>query len=169
MDDGEVDDGVTGGRGNWNGDRFLDKLSSFAKTLTQSDANNGEIWKFRHSLRGTPITHLLTTGWSSYVNQKKLVSGDSIVFVRTVMIMTILDGGLFGKHLLKELKEPPHLGPERPRVYSDLSPEEKDRYTAHIRATNILLQGLPKDIYTFINHYTDAKDIWDNVKMLLDS
>nr|GEY98198.1 hypothetical protein [Tanacetum cinerariifolium] len=41
---------------------------------------------------------------------------------------------------------------------------EKDRYNADIRATNILLQGLPKDIYTLINHYTDAKDIWDNQK-----
>ncbi|GJZ01346.1 hypothetical protein Tco_0519307 [Tanacetum coccineum] len=57
-----------------------------------------------------------------------------------------------------------HLGPERPRVYSDLSPEDKDRYNADIRATNILLQGLPKDIYSLINHYTDAKDIWDNHK-----
>ncbi|GKD99639.1 hypothetical protein Tco_1387623 [Tanacetum coccineum] len=57
---------------------------------------------------------------------------------------------------------------ERARVYSDLSPEDKDRYNADIRATNILLQGLPKDIYTLINHYTDAKDIWDNVKMLLE-
>ncbi|GJX93870.1 hypothetical protein Tco_0348456 [Tanacetum coccineum] len=61
-----------------------------------------------------------------------------------------------------------HLGPERARVYSDLSPEDKDRYNADIRETNILLQGLPKDIYTLINHYTDAKDIWDNVKMLLE-
>ncbi|GKA63119.1 hypothetical protein Tco_0762725 [Tanacetum coccineum] len=61
-----------------------------------------------------------------------------------------------------------HLGPERARVYSDLSPEDKDRYNADIQATNILLQGLPKDIYTLINHYTDAKDIWDNVKMLLE-
>ncbi|GKA15892.1 retrovirus-related pol polyprotein from transposon TNT 1-94 [Tanacetum coccineum] len=60
-----------------------------------------------------------------------------------------------------------HLGPERPRVYSDLSPEDEERYNADIRATNILLQGLPKDIYTLISHYTDAKDIWDNVKMLL--
>nr|GEU49476.1 putative reverse transcriptase domain-containing protein [Tanacetum cinerariifolium] len=60
-----------------------------------------------------------------------------------------------------------HLGPERPRVYSDLSSEEKERYNVEIQATNILLQGLPKDIYTLINHYTDAKDIWDNVKMLL--
>ncbi|GJV06319.1 hypothetical protein Tco_1343975 [Tanacetum coccineum] len=51
-----------------------------------------------------------------------------------------------------------HLGPERARVYSDLSPKDKERYNADIRATNILLQGLPKDIYTLINHYTDAKE-----------
>ncbi|GKB47807.1 retrovirus-related pol polyprotein from transposon TNT 1-94 [Tanacetum coccineum] len=61
-----------------------------------------------------------------------------------------------------------HLGPERDRVFTDLTLEEKERYKADIRATNILLQGLPKDIYTLINHYTDAKDIWDNVKMLLE-
>ncbi|GJW73986.1 retrovirus-related pol polyprotein from transposon TNT 1-94, partial [Tanacetum coccineum] len=29
-------------------------------------------------------------------------------------------------------------------------------------------QGIPKDIYSLINHYTDAKDIWDNVKMILE-
>ncbi|GJT45336.1 integrase, catalytic region, zinc finger, CCHC-type containing protein [Tanacetum coccineum] len=61
-----------------------------------------------------------------------------------------------------------HLGLERPRVYSDLSPKDKERYNDDIQATNILLQGLPKDIYSLINHYTDAKDIWDNVKMLLE-
>ncbi|KAL9227022.1 hypothetical protein vseg_002768 [Gypsophila vaccaria] len=90
---------------------------SFAKTLTQSDANNGGgfsvprycaetifprldysadppvqtivakdvhgvAWKFRHIYRGTPRRHLLTTGWSNFVNQKKLVAGDSIVFLR---------------------------------------------------------------------------------------
>ncbi|GJR15143.1 hypothetical protein Tco_0797795 [Tanacetum coccineum] len=52
-----------------------------------------------------------------------------------------------------------HLGPERPRVYSDLSPKDKERHNADIWATDILLQGLPKDIYSLINHYTDAKDI----------
>ncbi|GKD16710.1 hypothetical protein Tco_1205868, partial [Tanacetum coccineum] len=36
-----------------------------------------------------------------------------------------------------------HLGLERPRVYSDLSPEDKEMYNADIQATNILLQGLP--------------------------
>nr|GEY29607.1 integrase, catalytic region, zinc finger, CCHC-type, peptidase aspartic, catalytic [Tanacetum cinerariifolium] len=45
---------------------------------------------------------------------------------------------------------------------------EKDMYNIDIRATNILLQRLPKDIYSLINHYTDAKDIWVNVKMFLE-
>ncbi|GJT05109.1 hypothetical protein Tco_0839571 [Tanacetum coccineum] len=58
---------------------------------------------------------------------------------------------------------------QRIRLYCrDLSPEDKERYNADIQATNILLQGLPKDIYSLINHYTDAKEIWDNVKMLLE-
>nr|GEU64434.1 ribonuclease H-like domain-containing protein [Tanacetum cinerariifolium] len=70
--------------------------------------------------------------------------------------------------LVESTERTPQFGPERPRVYSDLNSEEKYQFNADIRATNILLQGLPKDIYTLINHYTDAKDIWDNVKMLLE-
>ncbi|PKA52080.1 Auxin response factor 18 [Apostasia shenzhenica] len=111
----EEDDGLAlGGHGS----ELQEKPASFAKTLTQSDANNGGgfsvprycaetifprldysaeppvqtvlakdvhgvIWKFRHIYRGTPRRHLLTTGWSSFVNQKKLVAGDSVVFFRT--------------------------------------------------------------------------------------
>ncbi|GJX93501.1 hypothetical protein Tco_0348087 [Tanacetum coccineum] len=59
------------------------------------------------------------------------------------------------------------LGPERPRTYEDLSDTEKKRYDADVRATNIVLQGLPKDIYKLINHNIEAKASWDNVKMLL--
>ncbi|GKE07533.1 hypothetical protein Tco_1399551, partial [Tanacetum coccineum] len=59
------------------------------------------------------------------------------------------------------------LGPERPRTYEDLSDTEKKRYDADVCATNIVLQGLPKDIYKLINHNIKAKAIWDNVKMLL--
>ncbi|GKC60094.1 hypothetical protein Tco_1087692 [Tanacetum coccineum] len=76
--------------------------------------------------------------------------------------------GTFRETLAEGNKGALHLGPERARVYSNLSPKDKDRNNADIRATNILLQGLPKDIYTLINHYTNAKDIWDNVKMLLE-
>nr|GEV22890.1 integrase, catalytic region, zinc finger, CCHC-type, peptidase aspartic, catalytic [Tanacetum cinerariifolium] len=89
-----------------------------------------------------------------------------------VNILKSIDEGPFQMGTLREtLTEGTegalHLGPERPQVYSDLTSEEKDRYNGYIRATNILLQGLPKDIYSLINHYTDANDIWDNVNMLL--
>nr|GEW88839.1 copia protein [Tanacetum cinerariifolium] len=90
-----------------------------------------------------------------------------------VNILKSIDEGPFLMGTVREplaegTKRVPHLGPERPQIYSDLSPEEKDRYNADIRATDILLQGLPKDIYTLINHYNDAKDNCDNVKMLLE-
>nr|GEY76591.1 hypothetical protein [Tanacetum cinerariifolium] len=71
--------------------------------------------------------------------------------------------------LVESTEGAPQFGPKRPHVYSDLNFVERDWYNADIRATNILLQGLPKDIYTLINHYTDAKDIWDNEnKMVLE-
>ncbi|KAG8086099.1 hypothetical protein GUJ93_ZPchr0010g9471 [Zizania palustris] len=43
---------------------------------------HGAKWKFRHIYRGQPRRHLLTTGWSSFVNKKKLVLGDAVLFLR---------------------------------------------------------------------------------------
>ncbi|XP_039066253.1 auxin response factor 7-like [Hibiscus syriacus] len=39
-------------------------------------------WTFRHIYRGQPKRHLLTTGWSVFVSNKKLFAGDSVLFVR---------------------------------------------------------------------------------------
>ncbi|GJY66574.1 hypothetical protein Tco_0468812 [Tanacetum coccineum] len=69
-----------------------------------------------------------------------------------------------GENIMKSITE----GPFQMGTFIQTPAEEKERYKADIRATNILLQGIPKDIYTLINHYTDAKDIWDNVKMILE-
>nr|GEV80882.1 putative zinc finger, CCHC-type [Tanacetum cinerariifolium] len=59
------------------------------------------------------------------------------------------------------------LGPKMHHTYNDLNDNEKKQFDANVRATNIMLQGLPKDIYKLINHNIKAKAIWDNVKMLL--
>ncbi|GKC27372.1 hypothetical protein Tco_1034666 [Tanacetum coccineum] len=59
------------------------------------------------------------------------------------------------------------LGLERPRTYDDLNDNDKKRFDADVHATNIVLQGLHKDIYKLINYNIKAKAIWDNVKMLL--
>nr|GEW32107.1 integrase, catalytic region, zinc finger, CCHC-type, peptidase aspartic, catalytic [Tanacetum cinerariifolium] len=41
--------------------------------------------------------------------------------------------GIVHETLVEGTKGAPHLGPERPRVYFNLSPEEKDRYNADIK------------------------------------
>ncbi|KAJ4849644.1 hypothetical protein Tsubulata_009638 [Turnera subulata] len=53
------------------------------QTLTVTDIH-GNTWDFRHIYRGTPRRHLLTTGWSKFVNHKKLIAGDSVVFMRNL-------------------------------------------------------------------------------------
>ncbi|GKD64330.1 hypothetical protein Tco_1306438, partial [Tanacetum coccineum] len=50
----------------------------------------------------------------------------------------------------------------------DLAGQEKSRYDSDIKAVNILLLGMPVDIYTLINHYQTAKEIWDRVKELME-
>ncbi|CAD6335872.1 unnamed protein product [Miscanthus lutarioriparius] len=42
---------------------------------------HGNEWKFRHIFRGQPKRHLLTTGWSVFVSAKRLVAGDSVLFI----------------------------------------------------------------------------------------
>ncbi|GJR42471.1 hypothetical protein Tco_1310574 [Tanacetum coccineum] len=55
----------------------------------------------------------------------------------------------------------------RARTYTDLTDEEKIRESVDIKATHIILQGLPHDIYNLVNHNKDAKQIWDIVKLLI--
>ncbi|KAG6406042.1 hypothetical protein SASPL_133638 [Salvia splendens] len=51
------------------------------QTLVTRDTHDNA-WGFRHIYRGTPRRHLLTTGWSKFVNAKRLVAGDSVVFMK---------------------------------------------------------------------------------------
>ncbi|GKD67391.1 hypothetical protein Tco_1309499, partial [Tanacetum coccineum] len=57
---------------------------------------------------------------------------------------------------------------KRKQTLADLSPEEKIRYNCDIKVTNIILFRLPINIYTLINHYQTAKEIWDRVKELME-
>nr|GEY59453.1 hypothetical protein [Tanacetum cinerariifolium] len=43
----------------------------------------------------------------------------------------------------------------------------KTVYLSGLRAANIVLQGLPPDVYSLVNHHRVAKDIWDRVKLLM--
>ncbi|KAK4749837.1 hypothetical protein SAY87_027286 [Trapa incisa] len=51
-----------------------------AQELIARDLHDNE-WKFRHIFRGQPKRHLLTTGWSVFVSAKRLLAGDSVLFI----------------------------------------------------------------------------------------
>ncbi|GAB2275104.1 ADP-ribosylation factor 4 [Dionaea muscipula] len=57
------------------------KLQRPSQELFAKDLHGVE-WRFRHIYRGQPRRHLLTTGWSLFVNQKNLVPGDAVLFLR---------------------------------------------------------------------------------------
>ncbi|GJS77782.1 hypothetical protein Tco_0727663 [Tanacetum coccineum] len=50
---------------------------------------------------------------------------------------------------------------------ANLNPKEKTTMGCDIKAASIILQGLPNDIYTLLNHKTKACDIWYRVKELM--
>ncbi|KAK4432723.1 Auxin response factor 19 [Sesamum alatum] len=52
-----------------------------AQELVARDLHDN-VWTFRHIYRGQPKRHLLTTGWSLFVSGKRLVAGDSVLFIR---------------------------------------------------------------------------------------
>ncbi|PQQ04579.1 hypothetical protein Pyn_24254 [Prunus yedoensis var. nudiflora] len=49
-----------------------------------------------------PQRHLLTTGWSAFVNKKKLVSGDAVLFLRDMnpSVQETLDAPIHDSHTM---------------------------------------------------------------------
>nr|GEZ63634.1 hypothetical protein [Tanacetum cinerariifolium]GEZ74537.1 hypothetical protein [Tanacetum cinerariifolium] len=51
----------------------------------------------------------------------------------------------------------------RTKKYAKLSAAEKIQADCDMKATNIIFQGLPADIYSLVNHHRVAKDLWERV------
>ncbi|GJZ74801.1 hypothetical protein Tco_0639266 [Tanacetum coccineum] len=45
--------------------------------------------------------------------------------------------------------------------------ESVEHVDCDMKATNIILQGLPVDIYSLVNHHKVAKDLWERVQLLM--
>ncbi|GJW07214.1 putative ribonuclease H-like domain-containing protein [Tanacetum coccineum] len=55
----------------------------------------------------------------------------------------------------------------RTKKYEELSATEKIQADYDCKATNIILQGIPPDVYAIVKHHKVAKEIWDRVKLLM--
>ncbi|GKD85331.1 hypothetical protein Tco_1356485, partial [Tanacetum coccineum] len=53
------------------------------------------------------------------------------------------------------------------KKYKELSATEKIQADCELKETHIILQGLPSDVFSHVNHHRVAKDLWERVQLLM--
>nr|GEW08491.1 hypothetical protein [Tanacetum cinerariifolium] len=76
-----------------------------------------------------------------------------------IILKLVLNGPLVWPTIVEEN------GTTRTKKYEELSVAEKA--DCDLKPTNIVLQGLPPDMYAIVNHHKVVKEIWDRVKLLM--
>nr|GEZ18588.1 hypothetical protein [Tanacetum cinerariifolium] len=79
-----------------------------------------------------------------------------------------------GRMILKSVEYVPLLWPTveenevtRPKKYSELSTTEAIQVDCDVKATNIILQGLPPEVYALVSTQKVAKELWERIQMIM--
>ncbi|GKA76762.1 hypothetical protein Tco_0783223 [Tanacetum coccineum] len=89
-------------------------------------------------------------------------------------ILLFIKGKKHGRMMLDSIQNGPLVYPTikkdghiRTKKYFKLTEAQQLQDYYDVQATNILLLGLPPDVYALVNHQEASKDIWDKVKLLM--
>ncbi|GJX80205.1 hypothetical protein Tco_0328354 [Tanacetum coccineum] len=58
-------------------------------------------------------------------------------------------------------------GVTRTRKYSELSVADAIQADCDVKATNIILQGLPPEVYALVSNHRIAKELWERIQLLM--
>nr|GFA26369.1 hypothetical protein [Tanacetum cinerariifolium] len=79
-----------------------------------------------------------------------------------------------GRMILESVEQGPLLWPSvevegvtRLKKYSELSAAEAIQADCDVKATNIIPQGLPPEVYALVSTHKVAKDLWERIQMLM--
>ncbi|GJU35617.1 hypothetical protein Tco_1183971 [Tanacetum coccineum] len=79
-----------------------------------------------------------------------------------------------GRMILESVENGPLIWPSimenrvtRPKKYSELSATEAIQADCDIKATNIILQGLPPEVYVLVSNHKVAKELWERIQLLM--
>ncbi|GJR17878.1 hypothetical protein Tco_0966405 [Tanacetum coccineum] len=79
-----------------------------------------------------------------------------------------------GKMILASVEKGPLVWPTitvdgatRPKEYTKLTAAETIQTDCDIKAINIILQGIPPEIYALVSQHHVAKDIWEKIQLLM--
>ncbi|GJR33294.1 hypothetical protein Tco_1109526 [Tanacetum coccineum] len=77
------------------------------------------------------------------------------------MILESVENGLLIWPTIKEN------GGTRPRKYSELSATDAIQADYDVKATNIILQGLPPEVYALVSNHRIAKELWERIQLFM--
>ncbi|GJY81583.1 retrovirus-related pol polyprotein from transposon TNT 1-94 [Tanacetum coccineum] len=79
-----------------------------------------------------------------------------------------------GRMILESVQNGPLIWPTieengvtRPRKYNELTPADAIQADYDVKAINIILQGLPNEVYALVSHHKVAKDLWERIQLLM--
>ncbi|GJZ24024.1 retrovirus-related pol polyprotein from transposon TNT 1-94 [Tanacetum coccineum] len=79
-----------------------------------------------------------------------------------------------GRMILESVENGPLIWPTieengvtRPRKYSELSPADSIQADCDVKATNIILQGLPPEVYALVSNHKFIKEFWERIQFLM--
>nr|GEX12300.1 hypothetical protein [Tanacetum cinerariifolium] len=79
-----------------------------------------------------------------------------------------------GRMILESVENGPLLWPTveengvtRPKKYFELSATEAIQADCDVKATNIILQGLPPEVYALVSTHKVVKELWERIQMLM--
>ncbi|GJR94142.1 retrovirus-related pol polyprotein from transposon TNT 1-94 [Tanacetum coccineum] len=79
-----------------------------------------------------------------------------------------------GRMILESVENGPLIWPMieengviRPKKYSELSATEAIQAVCDIKATNIILQGLPPEVFALVSNHKVAKELWERIQLLM--
>ncbi|GJZ82589.1 retrovirus-related pol polyprotein from transposon TNT 1-94 [Tanacetum coccineum] len=79
-----------------------------------------------------------------------------------------------GRMILESVENGPLIWPSieengvtRPKKYFELSTMEAIQADCDIKATNIILQGLPPKVYALVSNHKVAKELWERIQLLM--
>ncbi|GKF33742.1 hypothetical protein Tco_0106942 [Tanacetum coccineum] len=79
-----------------------------------------------------------------------------------------------GRMILESVKNGPLIWPTieenrvtRPKKYSKLSATEAIQADCDMKATNIILQGLPPEVFALVINHKVTKELWERIQLLM--
>nr|GEZ32314.1 integrase, catalytic region, zinc finger, CCHC-type, peptidase aspartic, catalytic [Tanacetum cinerariifolium] len=100
----------------------------------------------------TKFLNTLPPEWSKFVTDVKL---------HGIMIIESIENGPLLWPTIKEN------GVTRPKKYSELSATEAIQADCDVKVTNIILQGLPPEVYSLVRNHKVTKELWERIQLLM--